>query len=219
MALALFGPLFAVLPLHRIPPSHSSRGSQSSSAAHVEIAYSCQARDRNQEFMVKRKKGAFRNHGLTGRRQLLKFLAVSSVVLLPSSGSTAGSDRDAALAISQPTGAGDEGFIQRALEMRQLAVDLGDQPYGAVVALDDMIIGQSWSRVILDQDPTAHAEMAAIRDAASRTGRRDLSGAILYSSSRPCPMCEAAAFWAGVGEMIYGPRANRAGPPQLRRGC
>lgn len=117
--------------------------------------------------------------------------------------------------IAQPDSPGDAAFIARALEMRRLAVEMGDQPYGAVIVRDGAIIGQSWSRVILDQDPTGHAEIAAIRDAARRSGSRDLSGAVMYSSSRPCPMCEAAAFWAGIGQMIHGRDATSAGTPRL----
>jgi tRNA(Arg) A34 adenosine deaminase TadA len=82
---------------------------------------------------------------------------------------------------------------------------------------DGAIIGQSWSRVILDNDPTGHAEISAIRDAARRAGSRDLSGAIIYSSSRPCPMCEAAAYWARIDQMIYGRGTANAGVPRLCR--
>lgn len=117
--------------------------------------------------------------------------------------------------IIQPEIADDLAFIQRAFDMRQRAVDLGDQPYGAVIVRDGIVIGQSWSRVVLDGDPTQHAEMAAIRDAAQRSGSRDLSGAVMYSSSRPCPMCEAAAYWADIEEMIHGRAVHRAGRPAL----
>lgn len=119
--------------------------------------------------------------------------------------------------IHQPPTPGDRTFIDRAFEMRKLAVTYGDQAYGAIVVRDDAIIGQSWSRVILDQDPTGHAEMSAIRDAAFRSKNRHLSNSILYSSSRPCPMCEAAAYWAGIDQMIYGSDAIKAGPPKLCR--
>ncbi len=117
--------------------------------------------------------------------------------------------------IAQPETADDASFIERAFEMRQLAVDKGDQPYGAVVVLDGEIIGQSWSRVVLEKDPTGHAEMAAIRDAARRLGRRSLSGAIMYSSSHPCPMCEAACYWAGISRMVHGSNASDGGAPKL----
>jgi tRNA(Arg) A34 adenosine deaminase TadA len=117
--------------------------------------------------------------------------------------------------LRQPKSPGDHSFLARAFEMRQRAEQLGDQAYGAVVVRAGKIIGQSWSRVILDQDPTAHAEMAAIRDAAKRLGTRDLGGAVLYSTSRACPMCEAAAYWAGIEEMIHGSQARKAGRPKL----
>ncbi len=123
----------------------------------------------------------------------------------------------AAEPIIQPGSPGVPAFIARAFEMRQLSIDHGDEPYGAVVVLDGQIIGQSWSRVLLDRDPTAHAEMSAIRDAARRRNGGDLSAAILYSSSRPCAMCEAAAAWVGIEAMIHGQSAIRAGSPHLCR--
>ena len=101
--------------------------------------------------------------------------------------------------------------------MRQKAIELGDQAYGSVVVRNGVIIGQSSSRVILDEDPTGHAEMAAIRDTARRLGSRDLNGATMYSSSRPCPMCEAAAYWAGIGQMVHGRDGDNAGAPKLCR--
>lgn len=119
--------------------------------------------------------------------------------------------------IAQPSEANVPAFIGRAFEMRQRAIDLGDQAYGAVVVRGGVVIGQSWSRVIIDGDPTGHAEIAAIRDTARRLGKRDLSGAVMYSSSRPCPMCEAAAYWAGIGEMVHGRNGDTAGAPKLCR--
>ena len=119
--------------------------------------------------------------------------------------------------ILQPDTSGDLEFIQRAFEMRRLAGEYGDRPYGAVVVLRGKIIGQSWSRVILDHDPTGHAEMSAMRDAARRLKVHDLSGATLYSSSRPCSMCEAAAAWCGIVEMMFGEQARSAGTPRACR--
>lgn len=89
-------------------------------------------------------------------------------------------------------------FMCRAAELRQQAVGAGDQAYGAVVVRDGQVVGEGPSRVVLSRDPTAHAEMEAIRDAAKRLGTRDLRGCELYSTSRPCKMCETAAYWAGV---------------------
>lgn len=110
-----------------------------------------------------------------------------------------------------------EAFMQRALAMRAQAVAAGDQAYGAVVVLDGRIVGEAPSAVVTRDDPTAHAEMEAIRDAARRLGRRDLGGAVLYSSSRPCPMCEAAAYWAGIAGLIHGSALTDAGAPGLGR--
>ncbi len=109
-----------------------------------------------------------------------------------------------------------ETFIERAFEMRERASSTGDQPYGAIVVSPaQVIVGQAPSRVVTAGDPTAHAETEAIRDAARRLGTRDLSGHILYSSSRPCPMCEAAAYWANISTMIHGQDGRNAGQPKL----
>ena len=118
-------------------------------------------------------------------------------------------------AIRQPANPVASTFMERAFEMREIAVERGDQAYGAVVVRNNQIVGQSWSRVVIDRDPTAHAEMSAIRDAARRLSDRDLSGAVMYSSSRPCPMCEAAAYWAGIDQLVYGRNLNGAGAPKL----
>ena len=99
--------------------------------------------------------------------------------------------------------------------MRDRAIAMGDQGYGAIVVRAGRVIGQSPSHVVVNGDPTAHAEMEAIRDAAYRLGSRDLSGCILYSSSHACPMCEAAAYWAGIDRMVYGQQAIDAGKPTL----
>ena len=103
--------------------------------------------------------------------------------------------------------------MQRAREMRDEAVRSGDQSFGAVVLRDEVIVGESPSRVITASDPTAHAEMEAIRDAARRLKSRDLSGCYLVSTSRPCRMCEAAAAWARIDRMVYGDGLTDAGRP------
>jgi tRNA(Arg) A34 adenosine deaminase TadA len=158
---------------------------------------------------------AHRTSGTFARRGIL--MAAGIAVLLPGSrhSAPAHAAQKEAEAILQPATTDDMAFMQRAFEMQQIAIDNGDQAYGAVIVSNNIIVGQSWSRVILDADPTAHAEMAAIRDAARRLKNRDLNGAVIYSSSRPCPMCEAAAYWAGIGEMAYGRTATRAGSPKL----
>ena len=94
--------------------------------------------------------------------------------------------------------------MRRAEALRDEAVRAGDQPYGAVVVRDEQIVGAAPSRVVTATDPTAHAEMEAIRDAARHLRTRDLSGCVLVSTSRACRMCEAAAGWAGISRMVYG---------------
>ncbi len=107
--------------------------------------------------------------------------------------------------------------MQRAFEMRRIAIETGDQPFGAVVVKDGRIVGEAPSRVIVNRDPTAHAEMEAIRDAARRLAMRDLSGCEMYSSSRPCRMCEPAAYWANISRLYYGSPVTDGGAPQ--HGC
>jgi tRNA(Arg) A34 adenosine deaminase TadA len=105
-------------------------------------------------------------------------------------------------------------FIGAAFKMRDEAVRAGDQAYGAVVVKDGHIIGFGPSRVVLKKDWTAHAEREAIREAQARLGRKDLSGCLLYSSSRPCSQCEAAAAEARIARMYHGIDATDAGPPR-----
>lgn len=121
------------------------------------------------------------------------------------------------LRIEQPDSADPPSFMERALAMKRLAAESGDQAYGAVVVRSGGIVGQAPSRVIVNEDPTAHAEMEAIRDAARRLGTRGLRGSVMYSSSPPCPMCEAAAYWAGIESLFHGSGITERGAPQLRR--
>jgi tRNA(Arg) A34 adenosine deaminase TadA len=119
--------------------------------------------------------------------------------------------------IRQPERPGKTAFMQRAFAMREAAARAGDQSFGAVVVKDGRIVGEAPSRVVTGTDPTAHAEMEALRDAARRLGTRDLSGCDIYASTRPCPMCEAASYWAGIARIHHGADAADAGPPRLSR--
>jgi guanine deaminase len=76
-------------------------------------------------------------------------------------------------------------------------------PFGAVVARDGKIIGRGHNRVLADSDPTAHAEVVALRDACRRLGVFHLDGCVLYASCEPCPMCLAAAYWARVDRIVF----------------
>ena len=118
-------------------------------------------------------------------------------------------------AMGQP--AGRREFVERALAMQQVASQRGDQPYGALVVRGDRVLAEAPSRVVSRRDPTAHAEMEAIRDACQQISDRSLAGCVLYSSARPCRMCEAAAFWAGIASMVFGADGTDGGPPRL--GC
>jgi tRNA(Arg) A34 adenosine deaminase TadA len=105
--------------------------------------------------------------------------------------------------------------MERAFELRRVALDRGDQPFGAVVVRAGRIVGEGASAVITTPDPTAHAEMQAIRDAAARLRARDLAGCELYGTSRACPMCQAGAYWAGLARLWYGAAIVDGGAPRL----
>jgi tRNA(Arg) A34 adenosine deaminase TadA len=107
-------------------------------------------------------------------------------------------------------------FIVEAERMRAEAVAAGDQPFGAVIVMNGQIVGYGPSRVVTLRNPDAHAERVAIWDAQKRVGRKDLSGAIIYSTSRPCSACEDAAALANVDRMLHGPAATDAGKPRRR---
>jgi tRNA(Arg) A34 adenosine deaminase TadA len=119
-------------------------------------------------------------------------------------------------ALAQPSRPTREAYMERAFAMRRLAVERGDQPFGAVIVKADRIVGEGASRVVTDNDPTAHAEMVAIRDAARRLGSRDLSGCEMYGTSPACPMCEAGAYWARIDRLLHGTPIVDGGPPRLR---
>ena len=104
-------------------------------------------------------------------------------------------------------------WVDAAEAMRQRALSWGDQPYGAVLVLDGAIVGEGPSRVVLRNDPDAHAEREAIRDAQQRLGRELLKGSVLYSTSRPCALCQQAAAKAGVARMVFGVQMVDAGKP------
>ena len=108
----------------------------------------------------------------------------------------------------------DPRWYEAAAAMRRLAISWGDQPYGAVVVLQGALLGEGPSRVVKNSDIDAHAEREAIKDAQRRLGRARLDGAVLYSTSRPCAICEAAAARAGVRRMYFGAAMEDAGAPR-----
>ncbi|WP_128003644.1 nucleoside deaminase [Piscinibacter defluvii] len=104
-------------------------------------------------------------------------------------------------------------WYEAAVEMKRIAESWGDQSYGAVLVLNGALVGEGPSQVVKNQNPDAHAEREAIRDAQRRLGREMLQGAILYSTSRPCGLCESAAARAGISRMYFGPSLTDAGAP------
>lgn len=94
-------------------------------------------------------------------------------------------------------------YLQLAVELATRNVGEGGGPFGAVVVTADGGVHQGVNRVTRDNDPTAHAEVVAIRTAAAATRNFDLHGGVLYTSCEPCPLCLASALWARIGRVYY----------------
>ncbi|MDQ1276446.1 MAG: guanine deaminase [Euryarchaeota archaeon] len=94
-------------------------------------------------------------------------------------------------------------FIRRAIELSLENVRRGGGPFGAVVTKDGKIISESCNQVTLLNDPTAHAEIGAIREAAGKLNTFDLSGCSIYVSCEPCPMCLGAIYWARIDKVFF----------------
>ena len=102
-------------------------------------------------------------------------------------------------------------FMEIALEEARLAADRGEVPIGAVIALDGAIIATAGNRTREDRDPTAHAEVLAIRSAAASIGNERLGGADLYVTLEPCTMCAAAISFARLRRVYYGAEDPKGG--------
>jgi tRNA(adenine34) deaminase len=107
--------------------------------------------------------------------------------------------------------ANDEQWMRRALALADAAAALGEVPVGAVLVRDGEVIGEGCNRPVSLCDPTAHAEIRAIRDAAQRIGNYRLSGSALYVTIEPCTMCAGALVHARVATLVYGAPEPRAG--------
>jgi len=106
----------------------------------------------------------------------------------------------------------DHGPLMRAaLEQAALARDAGEVPIGAVVSLDGAIVGRGFNQPIRASDPTAHAEIVALRDAALRAGNYRLTGASLYVTIEPCLMCVGALVHARIAMLVYGAAEPKSG--------
>ncbi|WP_413585920.1 nucleoside deaminase [Bdellovibrio sp. HCB274] len=96
-------------------------------------------------------------------------------------------------------------FMIKAVELSRRNMQQGaGGPFGAVIVKDGKIIGEGWNKVTSSNDPTAHAEVSAIRDACSNVKNFSLEGAEIYTSCEPCPMCLAAIYWARISTIYYG---------------
>lgn len=98
----------------------------------------------------------------------------------------------------------DETHMRRALELARRASEEGEVPVGAVVVVDGRVAGEGWNRPIGACDPTAHAEVEALRAAARALGNYRLTGATLYVTLEPCDMCLGAMFHARIAKVVYG---------------
>ncbi len=105
----------------------------------------------------------------------------------------------------------DEKWMRLALEQANRAAELGEVPVGAVAVRDGMIIGTGFNRKESDQDPSAHAEMLALRRAAAYLGNWRLIGVTLYCTLEPCPMCAGAMIQARLERLVYGAPDTRFG--------
>ena len=112
----------------------------------------------------------------------------------------------------------DAGYMAEALVLARAAQERGEVPVGAIVVRDDAIIGRGGNAPIAANDPTAHAEIAALREAAHVVGNYRLPGCSIYVTLEPCAMCAGAILHARIGRLIYGasdPKAGAARCPWL----
>jgi len=116
--------------------------------------------------------------------------------------------------IGNQTAEVDARFMRRALDLARHAGESGEVPVGALVVLNGEIIGEGWNQPIVSHDPTAHAEIVALRAAAARAKNYRLADAVLYVTLEPCAMCAGAIVHARIARVVYGtadPKAGAAG--------
>jgi tRNA(Arg) A34 adenosine deaminase TadA len=147
------------------------------------------------------------------RRRFLSALALAPLGTLRPTSAAAQARPDAP--IPQPSEPTKAAFFAHARALRDQAVREGDQSYGAVVVRNGVIVGEGRNYVVLNSDPTAHAELLAVRDAARRLATRDLSDCDVYSTAIPCPMCQGALYWARVRRVFTDGGAEQGTVPKL----
>ena len=95
-------------------------------------------------------------------------------------------------------------YFDKAIELAELGVkNLEGGPFGAVIVKDGKIVGYGNNKVLKEKDPTAHAEVMAIRDACKKLNTHDLKGCVIYTTSEPCPMCLSAIIWSNIKEIYF----------------
>ena len=105
-------------------------------------------------------------------------------------------------------------WMEEALRSAQRALEAGEVPVGAVVVCDGRIVGRGWNRNISDSDPTAHAEIVALREAGAAIGNHRLERCELFATIEPCPMCAGALVHARIKRLVYGADDPKAGAVQ-----
>lgn len=135
----------------------------------------------------------YRRNGCGGDRRLARRFPACYDYFLPSAGTV------------------DDDLMRAALELGREACRRGEVPVGAVVVIDGEVIGEGFNQPIGSNDPTAHAEIVALRDAAKRIGNYRLTGASLYVTIEPCQMCVGAMIHARIARVIYGTPEPKAG--------
>jgi tRNA(adenine34) deaminase len=111
----------------------------------------------------------------------------------------------------QTTTASDELWMEEALRAAQRALESGEVPVGAVVVLDGRIVGCGWNRNLTDSDPSAHAEVVALREAGANLGNHRLDDCELFATIEPCAMCAGALIHARLKRLVYGADDPKAG--------
>jgi len=97
----------------------------------------------------------------------------------------------------------DRVFLNRAVDIAAEGIKKGGGPFGAVITREGKLISEAYNEVVYSSDPTAHAEILAIRKACDSLMSHDLSGCDLYASCEPCPMCLGAIYWSGISRVFY----------------
>jgi tRNA(Arg) A34 adenosine deaminase TadA len=94
-------------------------------------------------------------------------------------------------------------FMRKVLEVSNKSIESGSSPFAAIIVKDGEIVSEGYNRVVLDNDPSAHAEIVAIRAACKKLNHFHLTGCTLYTTNEPCPMCRSAIRWAKLDQIVY----------------